>query len=211
MVKGTQILVLVLSGFFTTASIGVAQQNERPMPNPGRQPGAGSPPGAGQSAQPGGRRLPPGEGSREFPPGPRGERTPPGDFGPAEGPPGFPRGGGRAGPPLPRLEMQRLEQEDPEMYTLIVQDEQLERDTLQAAGQLRRAPAGEREKLKKGLSDLVNKHFDVRQERRELQLKRMEEELKRLREAIAKRNEERQAIIDRRLSELVGEEKDLEF
>ena len=42
----------------------------------------------------------------------------------------------------------------------------------------------------------------MRQQRREIQLKRMEDELKRLREAIAKRNEERQAIVDRRDSRL---------
>jgi replicative DNA helicase len=107
--------------------------------------------------------------------------------------------------------VQRLEQDDPEMHALIVQDEQLERETLNVADQLRHAPNAEREKVTKTLSELVNKHFDVRQARRELQLKRMEDELKRLRDAIAKRNEERQAIVDRRLSELVGDPKDLEF
>ena len=57
----------------------------------------------------------------------------------------------------------------------------------------------------------MNKHFDVRQKRRELQLKRMEDELQRLREAITSRNKSRESIVTNHMKELVGEERDLEF
>jgi hypothetical protein len=58
---------------------------------------------------------------------------------------------------------------------------------------------------------VVTKHFDVRQQRRELELKRMDEQLQRLRDAIKKRQDSRQRIIDRRVSELVGSDGSLDF
>jgi len=51
----------------------------------------------------------------------------------------------------------------------------------------------------------------VRQRRRDLQVKRMAEELERLRTAIQRRNESRQAIIEQRLRDLLGEPRDLDF
>ena len=77
--------------------------------------------------------------------------------------------------------------------------------------QLRRAASDQREKLKTQLTDLVNKHFDVRQQRRELQLKRMEDELARLRDAIKQRNEVRESLVKERLLELTGDPRDLGF
>jgi hypothetical protein len=76
---------------------------------------------------------------------------------------------------------------------------------------MREARGDDRAKLKSQLAEMVNKHFDVRQKRRELQLKRMEEELQRLREAIAKRNTSRESIVDSHLRELTGEPRDLDF
>jgi len=68
-----------------------------------------------------------------------------------------------------------------------------------------------RANLRTQLAEVVNKHFDVRQKRRELQLKRMEEELKRLQEAITDRNKSRESIVSKRMLELVGDPKDLDF
>lgn len=125
--------------------------------------------------------------------------------GPGEFPglrPGF---GGRGGDP------DFMRQQDPEMFALVSQDEQLEQQTAELADQVRRASGEQRDKLKTQLRDLVNKHFEIRQQRRELQLKRMETELARLREAIKERNEVRESIIQQRLTELTGEVKDLGF
>jgi hypothetical protein len=108
-------------------------------------------------------------------------------------------------------EYERLRREDPEMFALLNQDEVLEQQTLEMADKVRRATSDEREKLRMELSELVNKHFDVRQQRRELQLKRMEAELSRLREAIKQRNDTRDSIIKERMTELVGEAKGLGF
>jgi hypothetical protein len=117
--------------------------------------------------------------------------------------PGF--GGGRGGDP------DVMRQQDPEMFALVNQDEQLEQQSAELADRVRRASAEQRDQLKTQLKELVNKHFEIRQQRRELQLKRMETELARLREAIKERNEARDSIIQLRLTELTGDVKDLGF
>ena len=91
------------------------------------------------------------------------------------------------------------------------EDYALDRQERELAMQYRRAPAGQRAAIKERLDELVDKHFEVRQERRLLELKRLEEELNRLREAIDRRNEARKELVGKRISELVGEENELDF
>jgi hypothetical protein len=122
---------------------------------------------------------------------------------------GAPPGGPGMGPSP--FEMQRLEQDDPEMYRLLVEDNRLDREAQALARQVRAAKSDEREKLRAELAVIVDKHFEVRQQRRELSLKRMEEELKRLREAIESRTKGREEIVQKRLTELIGDNKELEF
>ena len=100
---------------------------------------------------------------------------------------------------------------DPETEELNRNDAELEQKCAELASGLRRATKEERENLKKQLAEAVNKHFDVRQKRRALQLTRLEEELKRLREANQKRIEAREQLVNRRLAELMGQHDDLGF
>lgn len=120
----------------------------------------------------------------------------PGGYG---GGPGMP---GMGGPPPP---------DDREMQELMKQDAELDRQAMEMSNKVRRASGEEREKLKTQLAEVVNKHFDARQKRRELQLKRLQEELERLQGAISKRNASRESIVKNRIAELVGEPQDLEF
>ena len=112
---------------------------------------------------------------------------------------------------MPPHEWERLQEEDPEMYALLVEDAKLERQTLDVASRARRAAGDEREKLKLELAAVVGKHFATRQKRRALQLKRMEEEIERLREAIETRNQSRDKIVEERIQELVAEVDPLDF
>ena len=121
---------------------------------------------------------------------------------------GGPRGPGIGPGPI---EMQRLEQDDPEMHKLVAEDNRLDREAAVTARRVLQAKSPEREKLEAELAVLVNKHFDVRQQRRELALARMEEELKRLREAIEERSKGRDTIVAKRIAELVGSDDRLEF
>jgi hypothetical protein len=121
-------------------------------------------------------------------------------------------GTGILGGPRPfPMPPEALERYDPQMYELLKQDQELERQTAELSMQHRRAPEEQREALKKQLTEAVEKHFDARQERRRLQLKRLEEELQSLREAIEKRDAAREEVINRRVSELLGVEDRLGF
>ena len=111
--------------------------------------------------------------------------------------PGFP---GMAGP-----------EPDEEMSKLIKSDMDLERRTIELAQRYRTSPKEQKEELRKELSEVIDKHFDVRQEKRELQLKRMEASLVELRDAIQKRADAREEIVKKRLGDLVGEKSELEF
>ena len=115
------------------------------------------------------------------------------------------------GPPRwPHHDWDDLEKGDPDMYKLLKNERELERQTIELAIQYRRSPEQQRPAIKKQLEETVGEPFEARQARRQLELKRLEEELKRLREAIQRRSEMRDALVEKRTSELLGE-KGLEF
>ncbi len=151
------------------------------------------------------------DGDRPHPPGPprdgRHDGPPPfgpdGRMGPDHRPPGPPHG--------PWGDLESMQKMDPEMYKLLKEDRDLERQTRELVMQYRRAPSEQREKLKSQVNELVNKHFDVRQQRRSLELKRLEDELQRLRETIDRRSKARKEIVEKRVSELIGREEELRF
>jgi hypothetical protein len=133
--------------------------------------------------------------------------------------PGGPGGPGRDGvnglqaprPPFGRIDWEQLKKYDPEMYELELRDLQLEQRTLSLAEQMRRAPAELQRMIREELAESVAQHFDVRQQRRRLQLKRLEEELAKAREAIERREQARDELVTRRIGELSGDVDPLDF
>jgi hypothetical protein len=123
--------------------------------------------------------------------------------GPGMGPP--------FGPPRPRDDFGNLERNDPEMFKALKEEAELERQTLELSRQFRQAPKDRREELKKEIEVTVGKHFEVRQQRRLLEVKRLESEVQRLRDSIESRNKVRAEIIKRRIGELTGEGDELQF
>ena len=169
--------------------------------------GGGPRRGPPNGGQPG---MGPPDGPRQGPPGAEGRQGPP---------PGGPRGpdsvahapGFGPGMPPPGLGAPSLEESDPEMFKLVKADMDLERQTHHLAMQYRRASSDERPKLKEQLKELVAKQFDVRQERRALELKRIEARLQSLREAMERRLKARQKLVEQRVSDLVGQEEEPTF
>ncbi len=106
-----------------------------------------------------------------------------------------------------------MKEHDPEMYELLKQDNDFDRDSRNLAEKIRKLATGaeDRKKFEEELKGLIQKHFDVRQKRREIELKRVEEQLNRLRESIKTRLEGREESIRRRLAELIGRPEDLGF
>jgi hypothetical protein len=165
-------------------------------------------------------RPPPGDEGDPPPKPPRGDgsdRPPPrapGRLDPDNPSPGSPRGDRPQPPGAPRWphdNWESLQQNDPEMYKLLKEDADLDRQERELAMQYRQAPTAQRDKIKKQIQGLVDKHFDVRQQRRLLELKRLEDELKRLRDSAERRTKARKELVERRVGELLGREGELPF
>lgn len=184
-------------------------------PPPGSGAGGGRP-GVGPGGPGGAPGRGPGERDPRGPGGPDGGPRGPGFGGPRPGglpgsypgAPGLPGGPSPFGPPTDWEQMKRV---DPEMYKLEMADQEMERQTSDLSMQYRRAPKEEKAELRKELEEVVLKHFEVRQEKRQLQLTRLEKELQRLRDEIERRTQKRGEIVGKRLSELVGERSDIDF
>jgi hypothetical protein len=119
---------------------------------------------------------------------------------------GMPGGRGQFGPGSPMPNPFGMRPNDPEMEKLIRTDVELDRQSRDLAERFRGASKDEQDDIKKKLSDVVTKQFEARQERRTLELKHLEDEIKRIRESIDKRNQGKQQIVDRRVSELLGQD-----
>lgn len=103
-------------------------------------------------------------------------------------------------------DLQRLQESDPDMYPLVKDDVELERKSFELSEQIRRtSKTEEKERLKNELINVVENHFNVRQERREMELKRLEEQIDRMRESLKTRAESRESLIKQRIAELTGE------
>lgn len=87
----------------------------------------------------------------------------------------------------------------------------MERTTFELSQRYRNAPMDQRDALKEEIQQTVAKHFEARQKRRAMQLERMERDLKQMRNELSRRNDARDQIIQRRLSELIGERSELDF
>jgi hypothetical protein len=155
---------------------------------------------------------------------PGGPPNPGNPFGPNPGPasfdssaPGGPQGNGRGGQPgfrgqfspgspMPFRSFPGMSPNDPETEKLMRTDMELDRQSRDLAEHFRGAAKDEQAEIKKKLAEVVTKQFEARQERRTLELKRLEDEIKRIRESIDKRNQGKEQIVDRRVSELLGQD-----
>jgi signal transduction protein with GAF and PtsI domain len=98
---------------------------------------------------------------------------------------------------------------DPEMFRLTQREQELDRQSRDLSDQLRRGrgiDADQKEQIRKQLTEAVNQHFNVRQERRELELKRLEEQIERLRSTVKSFKDKRDASVQRRIAQLLDEE-----
>jgi hypothetical protein len=198
---------------------------ERPAGGPpGEQTGSMMPPGMSPFDDgprgPGDPQQGPGGPHRGGPGGPpQGDRysMPPGPMGPqAPYAHGYsPRGGygygGRMWGPFFGGGFAFSGEQDPEMLELAKKEQDLEMKVGELTNDVRQAEGEKRDKIKTTLREIVMKQFDLRQEKRRLELKRLEEGLKRMRDIIEKRDKAREQIINRHLSELLGEEDELRF
>lgn len=180
------------------------QRARRPPPKPEEGDFDRPPPREGEFRRGPHPLAKPGEG--DFP-----RRAHDGEFGrhrrgPPEGGPDLPGPG-----PWPRENLQWLQRSDPEMAKLLEEDMDLDRQSRELAMQYHRAPPDRRDAIKQQLAEVVGRHFEARQRRRQIELKRLEAEIQGVRESIEKREKTRGEIVQRRLEELIGREDELKF
>jgi hypothetical protein len=150
-------------------------------------------------------------------PGGPGDHGPgePGDRGPRGKGPGGPEGDRRGPPPgyPPRghEDFESLKTKDPELYKAIQEDRELEQQSCDLADQYRRAGKNDQPKIKQTLTEIVGKHFEVRQTLRNLEVKRLEQQLKQLRGKIDEREKNRKEIVGKRVTDLTGPDDDEHF
>ena len=105
-----------------------------------------------------------------------------------------------------RYGLVRGEPADPQLKKLNQADAKMEKEAQDLIEQYRNpATDDQRAETKAKLVELTKKHFDLRQERRSLEISHLEDRLSRVRAAIAKRNEARDLIVQIRVSQLLGE------
>jgi hypothetical protein len=98
------------------------------------------------------------------------------------------------------------------MEKLLLADSKMEQQSQDFAKRFRQAEdQQQRARVRADLGVLAKEHFDLRQQRRELELSRLEAQLERVRASIKKRNEVKDLIIQRRIARLLGEQDDLAF
>ena len=107
-----------------------------------------------------------------------------------------------AGPQRPDPEIEQLLKKDTEMevQVQVLVKEWHEQKDEKVRGDLRSQ-----------VEKLTKEHFDLRQQRRELELSRLEAQLERVRASVKKRSEVKDLIIQRRIARLLGEEDDFAF
>ena len=101
---------------------------------------------------------------------------------------------------------------DPEMAKLLQVDQQMEAAAQMLVKSYRNAQDEDsREIVRVEIRKLTEKHFLLRQNRREMEISKLADQLERVREAVQKRTDRKQMIIDRRVSQLLGEQDELAF
>jgi hypothetical protein len=93
---------------------------------------------------------------------------------------------------------------DPEMTELLKKEDELDSRANDLAAQYQRAGSAEKDKIQKQIEETVNKQFDVRQQRRKLQLDRMQKELEDLRTLYENKNTSRDSLIKGRVQQLLN-------
>jgi hypothetical protein len=107
--------------------------------------------------------------------------------------------------------MQDLQESNPEMYQVEKSIHQLEVEADSLSADVRKSPGKDTAKLRDTLKTKLGGLFDLREKKRELEARQIEQELKNIREILAKRQTNREAIIQKRLKELCGDNEGQEW
>jgi len=108
--------------------------------------------------------------------------------------------------------VESLKDTDPKRYNQLMEERKLTEKSMQLAKEYKNANSeSEKKRIKSELESLLYKIFDYRQMNREYEIKRLEKRLNDLKESNQKRSENKKAIVEKRLQQLIGENKYLQW
>ena len=103
-------------------------------------------------------------------------------------------------------DIEGMKRNDPERFKLLQKDFELDRKIKDLVRQYKSETNSEqKEVLKKEISELCTKHFEVRQQRRELDLARMKAWLNQIEQDINKSRQNKDKIIEQRINSLLDD------
>ena len=119
------------------------------------------------------------------------------------------RTGALLGRYMPRIhKLMQTKKSDPELYKLNVKDTKIGMECDKLSREFREADRegdeGRAEEIRTKVAELVEEHFDVRQEMRGMELERLERRLNEARKQLEKRAGMRGELIEQRVTELTG-------
>lgn len=108
--------------------------------------------------------------------------------------------------------LEDLKEKDPERYERVFQEKKLEREAWNLSRQYRQTEDDkEKARLKEELKSLLDQVFDFRQMNRQEEIEKLEKRLAELKENNQKRLANKDEIIQRRLKQMLGDEKGMEW
>ncbi len=108
-------------------------------------------------------------------------------------------------------ELLELREEAPEEFEGIVREMRLEREAEELAEKITKSRGKDREEVKGALQKVLQQAFDLRQREMKAEVAEMEDELTNLKKLIEKRQQHRDAIVERRMKQLTDEQDFLDW
>ena len=103
-------------------------------------------------------------------------------------------------------DIENMKKNDPERFKLLQEDAEMDRKIKELVRQYKaETNAEQKEALRKEITELCAKHFDVRQKRRELDLARMKAWLNQMEQGVEKSRQNKDKIIDQRINSLLDD------
>ena len=108
--------------------------------------------------------------------------------------------------------LNRLKEDDPERYEQVAQEKKFEEEARLLAKKYRESEdENERVRLREDLKVLLDKLFDYRQMNRQFEIEKLEKRLEELKDVNERRLANKEEIVGRRLDEMLGTKRELEW
>jgi len=107
--------------------------------------------------------------------------------------------------------MNELKERDPKRYKRVAEERTLDGNSRALARKYRSAEGTEKERLREEIKQILDQIFDMRQVNRVLEIERLEKKINELKNNNLERLKNKDEILKRRLTELLGEDKGKEW